>query len=121
MYNGDKARKQALVDFGWRLPSAYEYRPLKFDEWYEKIHQVVYVSATPAPWEITEAGGEIVELVVRPTGLLDPKIEVRPAEGQVDDCLEEIRQHTQKGGRVLVTTLTKRLSEDLTNYLEELG
>ncbi len=121
MYNGDKARKQALVDFGWRLPSAYDNRPLKFEEWYNKIHQVVYVSATPAPWEITEAGGEIVEQVVRPTGLLDPKIEVRPAEGQVDDCLEEIRQHTQKGGRVLVTTLTKRLSEDLTNYLEELG
>lgn len=121
MYNGDRSRKTTLVDFGWRLPSAYDNRPLQFEEWYKKIRQVVYVSATPAPWEITEAAGVIVEQVIRPTGLLDPIIEIRPAEGQVDDCLEEIRQHTQRGGRVLVTTLTKRLAEDLTNYLEELG
>ncbi|MDP1835549.1 MAG: excinuclease ABC subunit UvrB [Chlamydiales bacterium] len=121
MYNGDQSRKQALVEFGWRLPSAFDNRPLKFEEWYAKINQVVYVSATPSPWEITEAGGEVIEQVVRPTGLLDPKIEVRRATGQVDDCLEEIRQHTAKGGRVLVTTLTKRLSEDLTNYLHDLG
>ncbi len=121
MYNGDRSRKESLVEFGWRLPSAFDNRPLKFEEWYTKINQVVYVSATPAPWEITEAGGEVVEQVVRPTGLLDPNIEVRPAKGQVDDCLEEIRQHTLKGGRVLVTTLTKRLSEDLSNYLVELG
>lgn len=121
MHAGDRSRKQALVDFGWRLPSAYDNRPLMFEEWYAKINQVVYVSATPAPWEISEAGGEVIEQLVRPTGLLDPKIEVRPARGQVDDCLEEIRQHTAKGGRVLVTTLTKRLSEDLTNYLGDLG
>ncbi len=121
MYNGDRARKNSLVDFGFRLPSAYDNRPLKFDEWYGKQHQTVYVSATPAEWEIQEAGGVIVEQVIRPTGLLDPKIEVRPAEGQVDDCLEDIRQHTSRGGRVLVTTLTKRLAEDLSNYLLDLG
>lgn len=121
MYNGDRSRKQALVEFGWRLPSAYDNRPLKFEEWYGKINQVVYISATPAPWEIKEAGGEVIEMVIRPTGLLDPIIEVRKATGQVDDCLEEIRQHTSKGGRVLVTTLTKRLAEDLTNYLHDLG
>jgi len=120
MYNGDRARKQALVDFGFRLPSAYDNRPLKFQETYQRIHQVVYVSATPGSWEIQESGGEIVEQVIRPTGLLDPKIEVRPAEGQVDDSLSEIRAHTQKGGRVLVTTLTKRLAEELTKYLTEL-
>ncbi|TXI39794.1 MAG: excinuclease ABC subunit UvrB, partial [Nitrosomonas sp.] len=121
MYNGDRSRKEALVEFGWRLPSAFDNRPLKFEEWYTKVKQVIYVSATPAPWEVTEAGGEVIEQVIRPTGLLDPKIEVRPAKGQIDDSLEEIRQHTSKGGRVLLTTLTKRLAEDLTNYLEELG
>ncbi len=120
MYNGDRARKQTLVEFGWRLPSAFDNRPLKFEEWHAKIRQVIYVSATPAPWEILEAGGEIIEQVVRPTGLLDPTIEIRPASGQVDDCLDEIHRHTSKGGRVLVTTLTKRLAEDLTNYLTEL-
>lgn len=119
MYNGDRARKQSLVDFGFRLPSAYDNRPMKFEETYQKINQVVYVSATPSPWEIEEAGGEVVEQVIRPTGLLDPVIEVRPAEGQVDDALEEIRVHTKKGGRVLVTTLTKRLAEELTKYLTE--
>jgi excinuclease ABC subunit B len=121
MYNGDRARKKALVDFGFRLPSAYDNRPLKFRETYERIHQVVYVSATPGKWEIDEAEEEWVEQIIRPTGLLDPQIEVRPATGQVDDVLEEIRSHTEKGGRVLVTTLTKRLSEDLTNYLLDLG
>lgn len=121
MYNGDRARKQALVEFGFRLPSAFDNRPLQFEEWYAKIHQVLYVSATPAPWEVGEAGGVIVEQVIRPTGLLDPQIEVRPAEGQVDDCLAEIREHVSKGGRVLVTTLTKRLSEDLSGYLIDLG
>ena len=120
MYNGDKARKQSLVDFGFRLPSAYDNRPLKFDEFYAKKQQVIYVSATPSPWEVEEASGEVVEQVIRPTGLLDPIIEVRPAEGQVDDCLSEIREHVEKGGRVLVTTLTKRLSEELTTYLQEL-
>ena len=121
MYNGDKARKAALVDFGFRLPSAYDNRPLKFEESYEHFNRVIYVSATPAPWEVEEAGGKVVEQVIRPTGLLDPKIEVRPAEGQVDDVLEEIRKTSENKERVLVTTLTKRLSEDLTKYLLELG
>jgi len=121
MYNGDRARKQALVDFGFRLPSAYDNRPLRFEETYERIHQAVYVSATPGRWEVQEAEGELIEQIIRPTGLLDPHIEVRPASGQVDDVLEEIRAHTEKGGRVLVTTLTKRLSEDLTNYLHDLN
>lgn len=120
MYNGDRARKQSLVDFGFRLPSAYDNRPLRFEESYRQFHQVVYVSATPGAWEIGEAKGDVVEQIIRPTGLLDPVIEIRPAKGQVDDCLEEIRQHTSRGGRVLVTTLTKRLSEDLSKYLEEL-
>lgn len=121
MCNGDRARKQALVDFGFRLPSAFDNRPLKFEESYARFHQVVYVSATPGKWEINESAGEIVEQLVRPTGLLDPEIEIRPAEGQVDDCLEEIRLHTKKGGRVLITTLTKRLAEELTKYLTELN
>ncbi len=121
MYNGDKARKQALVDFGFRLPSAYDNRPLKFPETYSHINQVVYVSATPGKWEIEQANGEVIEQVLRPTGLLDPIIEIRPASGQVDDCLEEIRTHTAKGGRVLVTTLTKRLAEELTKYLLDLN
>jgi len=120
MYNGDRARKQSLIDFGFRLPSAFDNRPLKFEEVYDKIEQVVYVSATPAQWEIDEAEGEVIEQIIRPTGLLDPIIEVRPASSQVDDCLDEIRSHTEKGGRVLVTTLTKRLAEDLTKYLNEL-
>lgn len=120
MYNGDRARKQTLIDFGFRLPSAFDNRPLKFEETYQRIHQVVYVSATPGAWEVQEAGGEVVEQVIRPTGLLDPVIEVRPASGQVDDSLEEIRSHVKKGGRVLLTTLTKRLAEELTTYLTEL-
>ena len=120
MYNGDRARKRSLVDFGFRLPSAYDNRPLKFEETYSKINQVVYVSATPGEWEIREAGGEIVEQVIRPTGLLDPKIETRPAQGQVDDALDEIRHEIQRGGKVLVTTLTKRLAEELTTYLVDL-
>ncbi len=121
MYNGDRARKQSLVDFGFRLPSAYDNRPLRFEEFYERIKQVVYVSATPAPWEVLEAGGEVVEQVIRPTGLLDPVIEVRPASGQVDDCLAEIHAEVGKGRRVLVTTLTKRLAEELSVFLNELG
>lgn len=121
MYNGDRARKQALVEFGFRLPSAYDNRPLKFEETYQRMKQVVYVSATPGPWELAESEGEVVEQVIRPTGLLDPKIIVRPAAGQVDDCLDEIRKEIAKGGRVLVTTLTKRLAEDLTKYLTELN
>jgi len=121
MYNGDKARKRTLIDFGFRLPSAYDNRPLRFEETYERMHQTIYVSATPGRWEIEEAKGEVIEQIIRPTGLLDPQIEVRPAEHQVDDVLEEIRTHTEKGGRVLVTTLTKRLSEDLTKYLLDLN
>lgn len=121
MFNGDKARKQTLVDFGFRLPSAFDNRPLRFEETYARMHQVVYVSATPGSWEVLEAGGEVVEQVIRPTGLLDPIIEVRPASGQVDDCLAEIHAHVKKKGRVLVTTLTKKLAEELTNYLNELN
>lgn len=121
MVHGDRSRKQTLVDFGFRLPSAYDNRPLSFDEVYKRMHQTVYVSATPSPWEIEEAGGQVIEQVIRPTGLLDPLIEVRPATGQVDNCLEEIRLETLKGMRVLVTTLTKRLAEDLTGYLVDLG
>ena len=120
MCNGDRARKQALVDFGFRLPSAYDNRPLRFEETYARLNQVVYVSATPGEWEIKQADGEVIEQVIRPTGLLDPEIEIRPAEGQVDDCLAEIRHHVKKGGRVLITTLTKRLAEELTKYLKEL-
>ncbi|MGK5595582.1 MAG: excinuclease ABC subunit UvrB [Parachlamydiaceae bacterium] len=120
MYNGDRARKDALVEFGFRLPSAYDNRPLRFEETYERLNQVVYVSATPGAWEVHESGGEVIEQVIRPTGLLDPMIELRPAFNQVDDCLEEIRKTVQTGARVLVTTLTKRLAEELTNYLLEL-
>lgn len=120
MYNGDRARKTSLVDFGFRLPSAYDNRPLKFDETYQHMKQVVFVSATPGRWEIEEAKGEVVEQIIRPTGLLDPKIEIQPASGQIDHCLHEIREHTRKGGRVLLTTLTKRLAEELTKYLLEL-
>ncbi len=121
MYNGDRARKASLVEFGFRLPSAYDNRPLKFSETYEHFNRVVYVSATPGPWEVEEAHGEVVEQIIRPTGLLDPIIEVRPATAQVDDALGEIREEVSKGGRVLVTVLTKRLAEELTKYLVELG
>lgn len=121
MFNGDRARKNALVEFGFRLPSAYDNRPLKFEEVYNRIDQVIYVSATPSPWEVAEAGGEIVQQIIRPTGLLDPLIEVRPAENQVDNCLEEIRLATAQGKKILVTTLTKKLSEDLSKYLSEIG
>lgn len=121
MYNGDRARKQTLVDFGFRLPSAFDNRPLKFEETYARMNQVVYVSATPAPWEIHEAGDEIIKQVIRPTGLLDPIVETRPATNQVDDVLAEIRTHVSKGGRILVTTLTKRLAEELSKYLGELN
>ncbi len=121
MYNGDRARKTSLIDFGFRLPSAFDNRPLKFEEFYKRIHQVIYVSATPAEWEVKEAGGEVVKQIIRPTGLLDPEIEIKTAENQVDDCLEQIQMETEKGGRVLVTTLTKRLSEELSKYLEDIG
>lgn len=121
MYNGDRARKQALVEYGFRLPSAFDNRPLRFEEFYRKIHQVIYVSATPGHFEIAESNGEIVEQIIRPTGLLDPIIEVRPSSTQVDDVLSEIHSHVAKGGRVLVTTLTKKLAEELSKYLTELN
>lgn len=121
MYNGDRSRKQSLIEFGFRLPSAFDNRPLKFEEAYRKMRQVVYVSATPGTWEMQEAQGDVVQQIIRPTGLLDPLITIRPAKGQVDDCLEEIRLESEKGGRILVTTLTKKLSEDLSNYLNEIG
>jgi excinuclease ABC subunit B len=121
MYNGDRSRKQALVEFGFRLPSAFDNRPLKFEETYAKMRQVIYVSATPGPWEIEQAEGDIIQQIIRPTGLLDPDIELRPATGQVDDCLEEMRKESALGGRILVTTLTKKLAEDLSKYLNEIG
>jgi excinuclease ABC subunit B len=122
MYNGDRARKQSLIEFGFRLPSAYDNRPLKFEESYSQFFkQVIFVSATPGEWEVQQAEGDVIEQIIRPTGLLDPEIELRPATGQVDDCLEEIRKETEKGGRILVTTLTKKLSEDLSKYLNEIG
>ncbi|KPK33216.1 MAG: excinuclease ABC subunit B [Chlamydiae bacterium SM23_39] len=120
MYNGDRSRKKALVEFGFRLPSAYDNRPLKFEEFYNKINKVIYVSATPSKWEIEDSKNEIIEQVIRPTFLLDPSIEVRSCEGQVDDILEEIRIETKKGGRVLVTVLTKKLAEELSEYLNEI-
>ncbi|MBU6383984.1 MAG: excinuclease ABC subunit UvrB [Verrucomicrobia bacterium] len=121
MYNGDRARKQALIEFGFRLPSAFDNRPLKFEETYKKFRQVIYVSATPGQWEVEQAAGDVIQQIIRPTGLLDPEIERRPATGQVDDCLEEIRKESELGGRILVTTLTKKLSEDLSKYLNEIG
>ncbi|MCP3888733.1 MAG: excinuclease ABC subunit UvrB [Desulfobulbaceae bacterium] len=121
MYNGDRSRKQTLVNYGFRLPSALDNRPLRFDEFEGRINQVVYVSATPGPYELAQVEGRIVEQVIRPTGLLDPRIEVRPATSQVDDLLEEIRLRSDRGEAVLVTTLTKRMAEDLTDYYENLG
>ncbi len=121
MYNGDRARKNALVEFGFRLPSAYDNRPLKFEEFYKRLHQAIYVSATPGAFEIQDAAGDVVQQIIRPTGLLDPIIEVRPATNQVDDVLEEIRKTLEKKHRVLVTTLTKKLAEDLTKYLTDIN
>jgi excinuclease ABC subunit B len=121
MFNGDRARKQTLVDYGFRMPSALDNRPLTFEEFEHRMNQVVYVSATPGPYELTRAGGEVVEQVIRPTGLVDPQVEVRPVKGQVDDLLEEIRVRAEKNERVLVTTLTKRMAEDLSEYFSEIG
>ena len=120
MYNGDRARKTSLVDYGFRLPCAFDNRPLKFDEFERRVNQVVYVSATPGEYERTRSG-QIVEQVIRPTGLLDPKIEVRPVEGQIDDLIGEINDRTARSERVLVTTLTKKMAEDLTAYLQGAG
>jgi excinuclease ABC subunit B len=121
MYRGDRARKETLVEYGFRLPSALDNRPLKFEEWEGHVMQAIYVSATPAEYEIEKAGGVLVEQVIRPTGLTDPVVEVRPVSGQVDDLLVEIRDRAKKNERVLCTTLTKRMAEDLTDYYRELG
>ena len=121
MYHGDRSRKEVLVSYGFRLPSAMDNRPLTFAEWEERVNQVVFVSATPGPYELSQAGGVVVEQVIRPTGLMDPPIEVRPVRGQVDDLLAEIRERTARRERVLVTTLTKRMAEDLTAYYQGLG
>jgi excinuclease ABC subunit B len=121
MYAGDRSRKEVLVAYGFRLPSALDNRPLTFAEWEERVRQVVYVSATPGPYEMSKAQGVVVEQIIRPTGLIDPPIDVRPVKGQVDDLLQEIRTRVARGERVLVTTLTKRMAEDLTQYYQELG
>lgn len=121
MSNGDRARKQTLVDYGFRMPSALDNRPLTFEEFEHRLNQAVYVSATPGPYELTKSGGMVVEQVIRPTGLVDPQVEIRPVKGQVDDLLEEIRLRTARKERVLVTTLTKRMAEDLSEYFSEIG
>jgi excinuclease ABC subunit B len=121
MYYGDRSRKEVLVDYGFRLPSALDNRPLNFEEWESRVRQLIYVSATPGPYELHKSGGVVVEQVIRPTGLMDPPIEVRPVKGQVDDLLAEIRVRAERRERVLVTTLTKRMAEDLTQYYQELG
>ena len=118
MYNGDRARKDSLVNYGFRLPSAYDNRPLTFKEFEERINQVVFVSATPADYEKEHSKDNVVEQIIRPTGLLDPKIEVKPIENQIDDLIEQIRERTERNERVLVTTLTKKMAEDLTDYLK---
>ena len=121
MYNGDRQRKQTLVDYGFRLPSALDNRPLTFDEFNKKINQAIYVSATPGDYELEKTGGKFVEQIIRPTGLLDPIIEVRPTDGQIDDIISEIKDRIEKNERVLITTLTIRMSEELTNYLKEMN
>ena len=120
MYNGDRARKQQLIDYGFRLPSALDNRPLKLSEFEERVNQVIYMSATPGPYE-QEQTDHVVQQIIRPTGLLDPKVEVRPVMGQIDDLVGEINQRIEKNERVLITTLTKKMSEDLTDYLKDLG
>ena len=121
MYNGDRQRKQTLVDYGFRLPSARDNRPLKFEEFEQKINQAIYVSATPGDYELEKTKGEIVEQIIRPTGLLDPTIEVKPTKRQIDDIINEIKARTEKNERVLITTLTIRMAEELTNYLKDMG
>jgi excinuclease ABC subunit B len=121
MSHGDRSRKQTLVNYGFRMPSALDNRPLTFEEFEHRTNQVVYVSATPGPYELTKSGGQFVEQVIRPTGLIDPEVEIRPVKGQVDDLLEEIRIRSAKNERVLVTTLTKRMAEDLSEYFSEIG
>ena len=121
MYKGDRSRKTTLIEHGFRLPSALDNRPLRFEEWEGLIRRAVFVSATPGPWELEQSGGVVVEQIIRPTGLVDPEVEVRPVKGQVDDLLAEIRTREDRGERVLVTTLTKRMAEDLSEYLQSVG
>ena len=121
MYHGDRSRKQTLVDYGFRLPSALDNRPLSFEEFEHRVGQVIYVSATPGPYELTKSGGEVVEQIIRPTGLIDPEVEVRPTRHQIDDLLGDIRRRAEANERVLVTTLTKRMAEDLAEYYAEVG
>ena len=121
MYNGDRARKHQLIDYGFRLPSALDNRPLTIEEFEKHVHQIVYISATPGPYELEKTNGHYIEQIIRPTGLLDPIIDVRPIQGQIDDLVSEIRQRTERNERVFITTLTKKMSEDLTTYLKELN
>src|SRR5215472_7680407 len=121
MYAGDRSRKEVLVEYGFRMPSALDNRPLTFEEFEHRTNQIVYVSATPGPYELTKAAGVVVEQIIRPTGLIDPEVEIRPVKGQIDDLLEEIRIRAEKKERVLVTTLTKRMAEDLAEYFAEVG
>jgi excinuclease ABC subunit B len=121
MWHGDRSRKENLIHYGFRLPSALDNRPLKFEEFEERVNQVIYVSATPGPYELTRSAGVVVEQIIRPTGLIDPPVEVRPVKGQIDDLLHEIRERVKQGERVLVTTLTKRMAEDLAEYCSEVG
>jgi excinuclease ABC subunit B len=121
MWHGDRSRKQNLIEYGFRLPSALDNRPLTFEEFEHRVNQVVYVSATPGPYELTKSAGEVIEQIIRPTGLIDPEVEVRPVKGQIDDLLHEIRERSKKNERVLVTTLTKRMAEDLSEYYSEVG
>jgi len=121
MYNGDRSRKQTLVEYGFRLPSALDNRPMKYEEFENMLDQVIFVSATPADFELEKSGGVVVEQIIRPTGLLDPGVEIRPIKGQIDDLIGEIRQRAVKKERVLVTTLTKKMAEDLSDYLDKIG
>ena len=121
MFKGDRSRKETLVNYGFRLPSALDNRPLEFKEFLERIGQTIFVSATPGPWELDRAQGLVVEQIIRPTGLVDPIVEVRPTKGQIEDLMAECRKQAKAGFRVLVTTLTKRMAEDLTEYLNNMG
>ena len=121
MWHGDRSRKQNLIEYGFRLPSALDNRPLTFEEFEHRVNQVIYVSATPGPYELTQSAGVVVEQIIRPTGLIDPEVEVRPVKGQIDDLLHEIRERAKRNERVLVTTLTKRMAEDLAEYYSEVG
>jgi excinuclease ABC subunit B len=121
MWHGDRSRKENLIEYGFRLPSALDNRPLTFEEFENRVNQAVYVSATPGPYELTKSAGVVVEQIIRPTGLIDPEVEVRPVKGQIDDLLHEIRKRVERRERVLVTTLTKRMAEDLSEYYTEVG